>query len=156
MPGIVDAADQLTAADLPVIFLDTCSILDLIRSIHRQHKNCVASGHGLVMATQTVPRTVSVVVSHLVRHEWNANADEELTRAKGLHHPGRVSRSVSADARRGLPQETGVLHVEHQRLSNTNDYCGESGLHAKLAIDFADVGLRFTSNLPWGFHDVTH
>lgn len=40
--------------------------------------------------------------------------------------------------------------------SNTNDY-GEAGrLHPELAPDFAAVGLRFTTNLPWGLHDVTH
>jgi hypothetical protein len=26
----------------------------------------------------------------------------------------------------------------------------------ELVGDFAGVGLRFTANLPWGVHDVTH
>jgi hypothetical protein len=40
--------------------------------------------------------------------------------------------------------------------SNTNDYCDAGGLHGVLAAEFAPIGLRFTSNLGWGFHDVTH
>ena len=68
MPHITAVADQLIATDLPIIFLDTCILLDVIRAIKRRYTNCVA-------------------------------------KARELH---------------------------------------------------AAVGLRFTTNLPWGFHDVTH
>ncbi len=32
MPSIADAVTQLRAADLPVLFADTCSLLDVIRT----------------------------------------------------------------------------------------------------------------------------
>ena len=39
--------------------------------------------------------------------------------------------------------------------SNVNDYCDrKKQLHQNLAIEFGDVGLKFTSKLPWAVHEL--
>ena len=63
MPTITDVADQVIANDRPVIFLDTCILLDVIRAIKRQHTGCVAAAHKLHAAATVVPAQCSVVIS---------------------------------------------------------------------------------------------
>jgi hypothetical protein len=52
MPSIADAVTQIQAADLPVLFADTCILVDVIRAPgcrfesyggHRQHRTYVDS-----------------------------------------------------------------------------------------------------------------
>jgi len=38
--------------------------------------------------------------------------------------------------------------------SNTADYCEGKNLHPAIAVDFAAVGLTFTTNLPWAVHEL--
>lgn len=81
MPSIVDVAAQLAAADLPVIFLDTCVLLDVMRAIKRRYVNCIGDGVRLHAAATVAPRQCSIAISHLVRHEWGANQQTLLDEA---------------------------------------------------------------------------
>ena len=38
--------------------------------------------------------------------------------------------------------------------TNTDDYCEAGRLHSALAVDFATVGLSFTTTLPWAVHEI--
>jgi hypothetical protein len=76
MPAISDAVAQLTAAGTPVLFLDTCSILDVIRAPLPERKlgGCAeAALELLAMATETPPRC-RVVVGSFVPAEWHNNS----------------------------------------------------------------------------------
>jgi hypothetical protein len=232
MPTIIEVADRLTAIDLPVLFLDTCIFLDIIRAIKRRYDHCVEAASGLHRALTVAPAQCSLVVSHLVRHEWAAHEHElvgeasrhlvEIEGQSAQFHdacavlgisPGfpranyaghaladqlrdlsrdildagievesdnecsgrainRVIHNVPPSKKGGEAKDCtileeylavcGILQAASftEKLvfctSNTKDYGGIGGLHPQLAADFAAVGLRFTSNLPWGFHDVMH
>jgi hypothetical protein len=75
MPSIAAAEALLRAADLPVLFLDTCVLIDIIRATLR----CLGSNfvqraidlHGLLT---TAPPGCSLVVASIVQTEWNNNA----------------------------------------------------------------------------------
>jgi hypothetical protein len=232
MPSIESVADQLIAKDLPVIFLDTCVLLDVIRAIKRRTRDWVASARELREAVSGTPARCVSVVSHLVRHEWEDNqqsvsaeaskhlselqeqsicfhdvcgvlgivpefspadypglavAEElrELSRSlldSGLELDADVAcegRAVARVIDKIPPANKGqqvkdciileqylavcrqlqIVGFEKKRVfctSNTNDYFKAGQLHPELAIDLDGVGLRFTTNLHWGFHDLTH
>ena len=82
MPTISDVADKLIAADLPVVFLDTCILLDVVRAVKRQNKDCVASAEALRQAVAAKPAKCQSVVSFLVRQEWRE------------HHPKLVGEAA--------------------------------------------------------------
>jgi hypothetical protein len=232
MPNVVEVAAHITATGAPVIFLDTCILLDVIRAIKRRYANCVEHAAQLHAAATAAPRKCNVVVSHLVRHEWDTNEQElledaskhlaELHDESGHFHDAcavfgivpafaranyaglgvanrmhelsrqllsyaividpdnecsgramsRVINNLPPSKQGGEAKDCTILEeylavCRHLHLmgfpkklvfctSNKNDYCDHSHLHVNLAADFAAVGLRFTSNLSWGFHDVTH
>lgn len=232
MPTITDVVDQLVAMDRPVMFLDTCILLDVIRAIKRRYGGCVAAAHQLHVAATVAPVQCSLVVSHLVRHEWaiheqdvvkeaNRHLDEIEAQSGHFHdacavlgiHPmfpranysghgiteslrdlsrqildsglevdsdndcsgraiHRVIYNIPPSKKGGEAKDCTILEeylavcrlleeasFSRRRVfctSNTKDY-GEAGaLHPLLAGDFAAAGLRFSTNLPWGLHDVTH
>ena len=79
-----EIADQLIKIDLPVIFLDTCIFLDIIRAIKRRQSNGVRDAVKLLAAAGDHPRRCVVIASHVVTHEWNAN--QEGLRNEALEH----------------------------------------------------------------------
>ena len=76
MPSITDAATQLHAAGLPVLFLDTCSIVDVIRGPTRPDKlrGCVEAAVELLHLATTPPLGCSLVVGSFVPGEWLTHA----------------------------------------------------------------------------------
>lgn len=232
MPSITDVVSQIISQDLPILFVDTCILLDVIRSIKRKSKNCAAQALALHTAAVVAPKQCIIVVSHLVQHEWQVHEHQLLDEAtkhlidleehSGHFHdacgvlgiaPGfgrsnyaaqnmafrlhelsqklldcgivvdpdnacshqamhRVIHNVPPSKKGGEAKDCTILEeylAVARRLyaagfqktkvfctSNTNDYCGSDGLHADLAAEFAPINLRFTTNLGWGFHDVTH
>jgi hypothetical protein len=82
MPSIADAAAHLHAAGLPILFLDTCSIVDIIREPLRPDKlaGCVAAGVELLQLATSTPTRCSLVVGSSVPREWlnhaQATADD--------------------------------------------------------------------------------
>src|SRR5581483_9656788 len=78
MPSIADTAARVAAAGVPVLFLDTCSILDVIRAPVRALDKCVEAAAELVaVATASSPRC-SLVVCSFVPVEWNSRAQDVL------------------------------------------------------------------------------
>jgi len=88
MPHLTAVADQLIAADLPVIFLGTCILLDIIRAIKRRYADCVVKAKELHTAVTVLPIQCSLVASHLVRHEWGVHEPELL--AEASRHLGAI------------------------------------------------------------------
>jgi hypothetical protein len=74
MPSIDEVAERIAAAGAPALFLDTCILLDIIRSTHRCLPNYAARASELLTLASKVPPTCVVIVSSIVPHEWNTNA----------------------------------------------------------------------------------
>jgi len=75
MPSIAAAEAQLRAENRPVLFLDTCILLDGIRATYR----CLASGYvqraaGLRTMLTADPPQCTLVVASMVPKEWHDNA----------------------------------------------------------------------------------
>src|SRR5262249_31933475 len=66
MPTIADAAAQVLAAGVPVLFLDTCSILDVIRAPARGLANCVEAATELLGMATGSPPSCSLVIGSFV------------------------------------------------------------------------------------------
>jgi hypothetical protein len=73
MPSIDEVARRITAADVPVLFLDTCILLDIIRSTYRCLPNYAARASELWGLAMKSPPACLVVVSSIIPHEWNDN-----------------------------------------------------------------------------------
>ena len=70
MPSVADAVAVVLAADVPVLFLDTCSILDVIRAPARSLIGCVEAATELyAMATAAPPRCI-LIAGSFVPTEW--------------------------------------------------------------------------------------
>jgi hypothetical protein len=76
MPSIDAAAGQIRAVGVPILFLDTCIFLDIIRSTERCLPNCADQALELLKLTSASPPKCLLVVASIVPIEWNANANE--------------------------------------------------------------------------------
>jgi hypothetical protein len=74
MASIDDAVNALLAADRPVLVLDTCMLLDIIRSTHRCLSNYTERGLELSRLASSTPPGCTIVVSSIVPQEWSDNA----------------------------------------------------------------------------------
>jgi hypothetical protein len=83
MPSIAVVEAQLRADDRPVLFLDTCILLDIIRSTYRCLANCVQRAADLPDLLTSTPPQCALAVASMVPREWSDNAhtvrDEVLT-----------------------------------------------------------------------------
>jgi len=72
MPSVADVVDQVQQAGLPVVFLDTCILLDVIRAPLRpvQLAGCIEAAQQLVQLLIILPFRCVAVVRSLVPREW--------------------------------------------------------------------------------------
>lgn len=74
MPSIADTAARVATAGAPVLFLDTCNILDIVRAPVRLLTGCVEAASELVAgATAAAPR-FNLIVGSFVPGEFAANS----------------------------------------------------------------------------------
>ena len=76
MPSITDAVAQIQAAGLPVLFADTCSLVDAIRAPLRPDElsGCVQAALELVELLALSPFRCILVVASFVPGEWLTDA----------------------------------------------------------------------------------
>ena len=82
MPSIADAVAQILAVDLPVLFPDTCVLLDVIRGTKRRIKDCAARAAELYALAAAPPKRCVIVIGSVVTLEWNTRAPEVLDDVK--------------------------------------------------------------------------
>jgi hypothetical protein len=89
MPSAADAAAQVQAAGLPVLFIDTCSLVDVIRAPIRPEKlrGCVEAAAELLQLV-TTPQRATLVVASFISLEWHTHAP--ATRDELTKHLGRL------------------------------------------------------------------
>jgi hypothetical protein len=79
MPESVDAlVSRIIAAPAPVVFLDTCSILDVIRSGFRSgiQADLVLAARRLVHRAQEIPNSIWIALPEQIEREWNDNSQK--------------------------------------------------------------------------------
>jgi hypothetical protein len=74
MPSVDEVAEQIATAGVPSLFLDTCILLDIIRSTLRGLPNYAARASELLKLASATPPACLIVVSSIVPHEWSTNA----------------------------------------------------------------------------------
>lgn len=74
MPSIADTDVQLRSVDRPVLFLDTCILLDVIRAPQRSLKDCVKQATRLRALLTVTPSACSLVIASVVENEWSNHA----------------------------------------------------------------------------------
>ena len=76
MPSIVDVATQLHKFNVPILIPDTCILLDIIRSTHRELADYASHAVRLLELLTTSPPGCGLVVASIVPLEWGNNVDE--------------------------------------------------------------------------------
>ena len=76
MPSLDDAVAQIRASGLPVLFIDTCCLLDVIRAPRRptELRGCIEAAVELHDLATTSPSRCTLVVASLVPREWREHA----------------------------------------------------------------------------------
>jgi hypothetical protein len=93
MPSIDEVAGQVATAGVPVLFLDTCILLDIIRSPNRCLRNYAMQAWELLRLASLTPPACLIVVSSYVPGEWNTNV-EEVTEEVAKHF-GKMKEHAS-------------------------------------------------------------
>jgi hypothetical protein len=85
MPTIAEAVVILQAADVPVLFADTSSLVDVIRAPMRPKdlKKVIQGGMMLKQLLEDAPARCKLVAPSFVQGEWGDHADEERGRLDG-------------------------------------------------------------------------
>ncbi len=76
MPSIDEVAARIMNADVPALFLDTCILLDIIQLTHRGLPRYAARASEVLRLASLAPPNCLVVVSSIIPHEWDDNADK--------------------------------------------------------------------------------
>ena len=83
MPSITDAEARIRAENRPVLFLDTCILLDVVRATYRCLGGCVERASELLGMLTADPPECSLVVASIVVTEWNDNASHVRDEVRG-------------------------------------------------------------------------
>jgi hypothetical protein len=71
MPTLAETAQQLTADGLPILLIDTCILLDVIRAPLRKIPGCIQGA--LDLAEMQAQSRCRIVASSMIENEWRAN-----------------------------------------------------------------------------------
>jgi hypothetical protein len=131
MTSIAAAVADLVSNQRPVLLLDTCDFLDVVRGVAEGHLFHARSFRRVLGVLGLAPNRFQVVITWLVRHEWNQNLDDahrmvekhlrdvderidEITEACGL---GGVPFAYSGPRYSDLPVLQGLVDLA-ERVMN--------------------------------------
>ncbi len=137
MPSIADTATRLAAAGVPVLFLDTCSILDVIRAPVRGLAGCIeAASELLAMATAAAP-LCNLVVGSFVPTEWDDHDESVLNTL--ITHLDRMDEQAnhfhSLCGHLGIALVFGRAQYAASGLAKCAHDLSRQLLHAAVALD---------------------
>ncbi len=78
MPSVADAAAHIKLAVAPIVFLDTCALLDVVRAPLRNAAGNVEAPAELLTGATRNPPTVHLVIACPTPTEWGAHIDEAV------------------------------------------------------------------------------
>ncbi len=79
MPTIAAAVATIQGNAAPVVYLDTCVLLDIVRAPLRNNAAAVQAASELLTGAQRTPPTVYPVIGCPTPTEWNDHIDEAVT-----------------------------------------------------------------------------
>ena len=79
-----DAVAELAAVNLPVLCLDTCDFIDVVRGVAEGSLDQIQLFRKIQENLAVGPRPIRVVVTYLVRHEWVQNKDAAVKKVDGF------------------------------------------------------------------------
>lgn len=150
-----EACSLLSDNPAPVVFIDTCVLLDLVRAPIRESLSAETSNHARDMRARvaTTHRTMWLITSETVQTEWNENienikaeVEQEISK---LESKRRHFMSAAQAATNSLYQygqsETALNLVSHLELSS------RAMLDASLVIAPDDIHLVRAMNRVKGY-----
>jgi hypothetical protein len=78
MTPIADAVSTIGGNPAPVVFLDSCVLLDVVRAPQRNAAGEVRVAGQFLASVQRVPSTIYLVIGSPTPTEWSANIDEAV------------------------------------------------------------------------------
>jgi hypothetical protein len=78
MTLIADIAHDITASPAPVLFLDTCILLDVVRAPLRSKPDEVRFAQLFLTSVQKNPKTIHLLVPSPVQPEWDTHIQERV------------------------------------------------------------------------------
>jgi hypothetical protein len=155
MPSIDDVAERVRAAAVPVLFLDTCILLDIVRSTHRCLPNYAGRALELLDLVSTSPPRCLAVIASLIPNEWNANFQQVTDEV--IWHFATIEEQVEHfhDACEALGISIGFERADYTRVGLAERLCALSRqlVDTALCLDADDESVlgahrRFISKLP--------
>ena len=137
MMSIADVVSGLLGNPRPVIALDTCVLLDVIRAGMRSQMDVIAQTRALSEKVTLDPNRVQLVVTSLVVLEWNQNKDqvrEEMTTWLA-ETDKRINDIHNTWDRVGTPKLTLAPTYLEPALVDALTSLGESLIQSAIVID---------------------
>jgi hypothetical protein len=132
MPSIEGAVEQVMRTGVPVLFVDTCILLDIIRSTDRCLREYPVRASELLEMITATPPTCLLILSSIVPHEWRMNA-----------------RGVTEEVERHLmkmQEQASHFHDACDALGITAAFGRPSYASLGLAVSLHDLSGRFLDN----------
>jgi hypothetical protein len=132
MPTIPAAVITIQAHPAPVVFLDSCVLLDIIRAPLRNAASSVQAASELLTGAQRVPPTVYAVIGCPTPTEWNDHVAEAVTDCTtAISSVNAVSEAWSVLGMGGIP----LLPVAAMPLPDRLKDLSENLRNAAILLD---------------------
>ena len=141
MPSIAEIVNLVAERGCPVLFLDTCVLLDILRSAHRENipDATVECACRLRDAIQSSPPLVTLVMASLIPEEWTGNINSVKSELES--HLSRIKKELTrlrvVDAVMQLSLDIGSL-TETQKLCDELLNLSEGLLSKAFILDTED------------------
>jgi hypothetical protein len=83
MTAIGSVVTRITGSPAPVLFLDSCILLDVVRAPRRNKASEVRVAQAFLDSVRRAPKTVHLLVGSPTRTEWNEHIDETVADCAG-------------------------------------------------------------------------
>jgi hypothetical protein len=80
MTSVANAVHDLAATPRPVVCLDTCIFLDILRSMKRDKTDILEHARRILETIATAPDRLQIVITSLIRIEWTQNHPDVLSK----------------------------------------------------------------------------
>lgn len=83
MTLLADVVTAITGSPAPVVFLDTCSLLDVVRAPRRNQPSEVRVARQFLASANKAAKTIHLIIGSPTQTEWNDHIDETVNDCKG-------------------------------------------------------------------------
>jgi len=138
MPAISDVVGTIQAHVAPVVFLDTCILLDVIRAPMRNLPTAVQAANELLTSAQRVPPRVHLVIGFPTPTEWNDHVDETVEDCRtAVNIVNAVSEAWAFLGHAAIPRLSPLATTLPDRLRSFSEALRD----ASILLDKDDVAL---------------